>query len=247
MKIDHSWLSISEAARRFKITTEQILHLGITGKLKLSFDWVVCKIESDTLNLSNISIFEFVTIDDIYYCPERKANFESLIPIPEPEHKNAPLLRLATLTEDQLALINKNGEVSITRAILSIHDCIDMNLPQSVETMIYPKVSTKDIVVKLSDIIEYENIAIGKVPVKTSKPESSKELDNQVKLIGLLCKAVLFTGPKNLNKDGEPIVKNIAIHLSTFIPVDMDDTGIGYESIRKKISAGLSKLDPKNY
>jgi hypothetical protein len=247
MKTDHSWLSIYEAARRFKITTEQILHLGITGKLKLSFDWVVCKIESDTIYHKTLSIFEFMTIDDIYYCPERKANFESLIPIPEPEHKNAPLLRLATLTEDQLALINKNGEASITRAMLSIHDCIDINLPQGVETLIYPKISTKDIVAKLSDIIEYENIAIGKVPVKTSKPESTKELDNQVKLIGLLCKAVLSTGPRNLNKDGEPIAKNIANYLSTFIPADMDDTGIGYESIRKKISAGLRKIDPKNY
>jgi hypothetical protein len=247
MVIEKEWHTINELSEKWLCSVDDILYLGISGKLKLNFDWVVCKIESDTLNLSNISIFEFVTVDDIYYCPGRKASFESLIPIPEPEHKNAPLLRLATLTEDQLALINKNGKASITRAMLSIHDCIDINLPQGVEIMIYPKVSTKDIVVKLSDIIEFENITVRKVPVEASKPESSKEIENLRKLLGLVLFELANKSGNSLKHMGKPSAKAIADRLELIIPEGMDTSGIGNESNRKKISACLKMLEPDNF
>jgi len=247
MKIDNSWLSISEVAKRFKVSTEQILHLGITDKLKFYFDWVVCKIESDTLYPNTKSIFEFVTIDDIYYCTGRKANFESLIPLPEPKHENEPLLRLATLTVNQLALINKNGEASITRAMLSIHDCIDIHLSEDIDAMKYPKVSTKDIVVKVSDIIEYENIAARKVPVEASKPESPKEIENLSKLLGLACFELANKSGNSLKHTGKPSAKAIADRLELIIPEGMDTSGIGNESNRKKIAACLKMLDSNNY
>lgn len=247
MKKENLWLTITEAASKLNSSPEKILHLGTISELELSFDWAVCKVEADTLYPSLKSIFEFVSIEDSSYCPDRKAIWESLIPSLEPDHKSDPLLRLATLSVDQIALINKYGEVSMTKAMLSTHERLDINLPKDVETMEYPKVSKKDVVVKLSDIIEYENAISLNVSKNKLKAESPRELENQSTLIGLLSKALVKKSGNSLQHMGEPNVKAIADHLELLIPEGMNTSGISNESNRKKISAGLKKLDPNNY
>lgn len=248
MKIEKSWLTITEAASKLNYSPEEILHLGIIGKLKLCFDWSVCKTETDSLyqTLKLKLRFKFEEVDG-YYCLDQKRDIDTSIPIAEPNYQSDPLLRLATLSANQIALINKNGEVSINEAMISIHNRLKIYLPEDAETMEYPLVRTKDIVVKLSDIIEYENLITHNVVEKKSKIESPKQLENQSKLIGLLCKALVNKSGNSLTHMGEPCAKAIANHLGLVIPEDMDASGIGYESNRKKIAAGLKKLDPNNY
>jgi len=246
MKIDDSWLTLSEAASKLDRSLDQIFRLGIAGKLKLSFDWVVYKVEADALTPKLQSIFRFEEADS-YYCPDRKCDIDASFPTSEPDYTSDTLLRLATLSVHHVALITKYGEALITEAMLSTHERLVIRLPDEIEVMEYPKVSKKDIVVKLSDIIEYENLISTIALEKKPKAESPKEIDNLYKLIGLLSMAVADINPQKFKPTGELKAKTIAEYITRYIPEDMGDSGIGIESNRKKISVGKRKFDPNNY
>jgi len=239
MAIPKQWFTLKELSEKWQCAISDLLHLGITGQLDLSFDWVVLR--QETIEVS----FEFTEIYDISYCEQAQQERKYTMSIPPPEYEKSPLLRLAHLSLDDVAIINKHGVVPVHKAFLSSFEYFNVYMDDNASQHQYPLISIDDLVVTSDQIKQYNKTQEATHSLPQNK--SIREVESDEKLIALLINTVVKkTSGKRLYHGDKLSALQIANLLEENLPEGMSDVGISNETIRKKISKSLKILDPQN-
>lgn len=253
MKNKKLWLSLDEAAQVIGCSVAHLLYLGVTGELKHYFDWAVIKSESNLIEPKSRPYFNFLEIINITPCPHTGKDVPLDCPVDPPNYKLDPLLRLAYLTSDDIALIGKNTQITLKSASLSeiTHISIDCreykdnhfnSYDDNEDDYVFPTLKLEHIVIKVSDLEVYQTPrAIEQKPAI----ESPREIENLTKLIGLLTTALADKSGNSLNHGEKISAAAVASKVEMYFTHDINIDGLSRESIRKKVSAGLKSIDAK--
>ena len=239
MAIPKQWFTLKELSGKWQCSISDLLHLGITGQLDLSFDWVVLR--KETIEAS----FDFTEIYDISYCEQAQKDREFTMSIPSPEYNESPLLRLAQLSLDDVAIINKHGIVPIHKAFLSSFEYFKVYINDDASHHKYPLISIDDLVVTSDQVDKYNGDKEATHNLQQKK--STRAIESDEKLIGLLTLALIDKATGNRFAYGDKTsINQVSNLLDQYRPEGTSQTGIKHETIRKKISKSLKLLDPQN-
>lgn len=246
MAIQKQWFTLKELSEKWQCSISSLVHLGITCELDISIDWVVLRQEANNF------IVEFTEIIDMYYCEQAKQDRKLTSPIPSPDYKQNPLLRLAKLSSDDIAIINKHGSVPIHQAFLSEFEYLDVYCDNDIEALQNPLISIEDLVVTSEQIERYKHTIEDRVCSQknnnTDQNKSSREIQNDEKLLALFINTLANKeNGKRLYHGNNLSANQITNLLEENIPEGMSDDGISSETIRKKISKPIKLLNPHNY
>lgn len=243
---------MNEASQEMGCIVEDLLYLSTIGELNLYFDWVVVRNESNQLDSKKRPYFNFLEIIERYTCENTGEYIEVLNPMLCPSHRENPLLRLARLSSDDIGLISKNNQISLRNATLSKNEYISIDCREYKETYCsndednednytFPKLKLDDLLVKTADVTL---LLKSNEPEQKQVIESPRELENLSKLVGLLTIALSEKSGNSL-KHGEKIsAAAVASKLELYLDQSINVDGLSKESIRKKVSLGLKKIDP---
>jgi hypothetical protein len=239
MAIPKQWFTLKELSEKWKCSINDLLYLGITGQLDLSFDWVLLRQEA-----SNFSV-EFTEIIDMYYCEQAKKDRELTSPIPSPKYEQNALLRFAKLSSNDIAIINKHGKVPIRTAFLSEFEYLDVYLDDNIEDLQHPFICIDDLVVTSVQVDKY-NSNKG-APHSPQEKKSTRAIESDEKLIGLLTLALIDkTTGNRLTHGDKKSINQVANLLDQYRPEGTSQSGISHETIRKKLGRSVKILAPQN-
>jgi len=245
MVIEKEWLTLSELSNRWQCSVDELMHVAVTGRLALSFDWVLIH---DEIRLSNLPLC-LILAPEKTCINVKQLRFIGWLNAGESSDLQA---RLFPLSASEISVINKNGFILVKKHYDPITDLLLKVAPKDgAEYIEYPKLTLDQIVIPMSVVISYEN----KNSCSIDKPEHSKNNDelqtkersNLYKTIGLLAKALLDSGIKNLKTDEKANITAIARKIERYIPSDpmgqKECHGLSERSLRARLTKGLESLD----
>jgi hypothetical protein len=239
MAIKKLWFSLKELSEIWQCTINDILYLGITGQLPISFDWAALRKETKGAS------FDFSEIYDVSYCVQAEQVREFTTRILLPEYDKTPLLRLAQLDVDSIAIIKKSDVVPVYKAFISPYEYFNVYIDDAVEDHQYPLISIDDLVVTSEHVDQYNDDQ----KTTSSAPQSKtiRAVESDEKLIGLLTLALIDKTTGNRLSHGDNTnIQQVANLLVQYRPEGISQSGIKHETIRKKLSKSLRMLDPQN-
>ena len=246
MVIEKEWLTLAELANKWKCTVDELIHIGVTGRLIFSFDWVLINNE---IKLSSLPLkLDLALPNEAGYSIKQIRFFAWL----RDERSNDLQTRLFPLSASEISVIHKNGFISVKKHYDPISNLLLQLKPETgAENIKYPKLTIDQIIISTPAITTYENnIAQEKhesSQLKNNDGMQTKEKTNLYKTIGLLTKALLDKGSANLKVNNKVNIKAIASKLEQYIPSDPKGQkelhGLSERSLRDRLTKGLESLN----
>ena len=229
------WYSLEESAQLLDCNSEDILHFGVIGKLKIGFDWLV--IQELARSKSPACGFEFYyRVDDFFVGPGAKVNT-----------RLNPLRRIAILNPTDIQKIKHHGHTIIESALvgtlrMDVNDECDgyddSNSPFLINrnTILVPNYSIKSF--QATPDAKNQEYCDHKEQEPTH--QQKKQINTLLKIIALYAKALAEQRPNIKTQNGTIKLKEAARLLHSHLP---DNTyGLSDKSITTYTSQGLRLL-----
>ncbi|PKH88273.1 hypothetical protein [Colwellia sp. Bg11-28] len=252
MAMKKDWYPLKELAEIWKCTVNDLLYLGSTDQLKLSFDWTLLHAPNLTIEVAQPFKLTFMCIADTYFCEYHKQIQHIRCPSSPPNYTKDITSRLAYLSSRDVAILIKFKEVSIVSGELSSSEYFDVDYDEDINNPIYPQINIDDIVITAKSMHEYKQ-KISSKPTDleedstTNSPSKTRLINNLYRIIGLLAKALMVKDEQKIKPGNKPNIAGIAKHIIRFLPSDpfgqVESQGLSDRSLRDQITKGLDSLN----
>jgi hypothetical protein len=236
------WYTLTEASQQLNLDIDSILYLGTIGELELSFNWV-------DFHQEDIDVGSHLSFTCSKYIRMEEDALSYTEHLPLPNYCKNPLNRLATLSIEEIGLLNKKRKIRLKQG--KIGD-IELDISPTVfrNNDAYLMLTISDVVITAEALYQYIEkhpqclntlMANDTTQEQVVKHQHQKEIDNLQKILALAAISLTKLQP-SLIYGKQPNCEAIAKRLVKSQSNTMNLTGLSQRAIREKISKGLKLL-----